>query len=502
MKKWLWLIVIICLAAAVRLYKINDIPYGYSWDETSINYNAWGISLWYRDEWAEKLPLAFKSFGDYKAPLLFYLLAVPFKLFGPYEGLIRIYSAVAGIGTVIVSYLIAQQVYFKQKKLSYITAIGVALSPWAVNFSRVGFEATIALFLAAMAIWLFLKATHNIRWLSPALFFTALSLYAYHSAKIAMPIFVLGYAVLYRKHLLSHKKQLFASLAVGLLVAAPVIYATVFGRGFERGMTMIIFDNNGKVQNASLIVSEFVNNVLNQFSLPFLVGGMDAVGLRHLTPGSGVLYVVELPLLIGGLILCLKRKDKVSKLILIWLLAGFAPALLAHQTPHAVRSLLALPALYLLIAQAMARLFDMRPKQAGIVLMGIGVFYSINVYSYLNSYYGEYATASAYDFQYGYREALEKASQLGKTKDKIIVTDAYGQPYIYVLWANKIKPQEFLAGALANYEFHAISWPYHKPDSVVVATPEEIPITDPLVVDKVVLPGTDQVVFVIAVTPE
>jgi hypothetical protein len=78
----------------VRFYKIGIIPMGYNWDETSITYNAWGIADWHRDEWAKLMPLTFRSFGDYKAPLTFYLLAVPFMVFGVIEPLIRIYSAI------------------------------------------------------------------------------------------------------------------------------------------------------------------------------------------------------------------------------------------------------------------------------------------------------------------------------------------------------------------------------------------------------------------------
>lgn len=145
MKKWLPLITIAIIAIVLRFYKLGVIPYGYTWDEAAITYNSWGISLWYRDEYATKLPLVFKSFGDYKAPLLFYALAIWFKLFGLSEILIRLYSAIAGVVTTIVSYFLTKEMFPKEKLLPSIVSLLVAISPWAIQVSRFGLEANIAL---------------------------------------------------------------------------------------------------------------------------------------------------------------------------------------------------------------------------------------------------------------------------------------------------------------------------------------------------------------------
>jgi hypothetical protein len=135
----------------------------------------------------------------------------------------------------------------------------------------------------------------------------------------------------------------------------------------------------------------------------------------------------------------------------------------------------------------------------------IGTIFAAAIFSfssYLHSYYTTYAIESALDFQYGYKQALTIARQRGKTREKIVVTDKYGQPYIYVLLHNRIKPEQFLAGALANYEFHTFDWPYYKPNSVIVGTPEEIPPEDFAVQEVVKIPNTDEIVFVIAETPK
>jgi hypothetical protein len=502
MKKWLPLVVLILIAGALRLYKIGTIPFGFNWDETSITYNAWGISLWYRDEWAEKLPLAFRSFGDYKAPLLFYLLAVPFKVFGLWLPLIRVMSALFGIGLVVVTYYTANLLFKSEKKIGFIAGLLVALSPWAINFSRVGFEANISLTLVSLGVLFFLKGLTNAKMQAISALFFALSMYAYHSAKITTPLILGILAWLYSAHIQTSLK----SIVLLALALSPLVYSTFFGHGFERGLTMIFFDTSHQLRSISEIVTEFVHNVGNQVSLKFMIGGIDAVGLRHLTPGYGIIYAIELPFLLLGLAMLVRKKSREGWLLIGWFFAGMLPAILSHQTPHAVRSILMMPALQLLTAYGFVRCLRALNPQAvfirKIATIIPAVVLLLSVCGYLRAYYTTYAIDSSYDFQYGYGEALEIARDLGRTRDKIIVTDVYGQPYVYVLLTNRITPQEFLSGALANYEFHSFSWPYGKPNSVVVGTPKEIPVDDPAVENLVKIPGTNEVVFVIATTPK
>ena len=504
-KKYLPLLLIIVISILVRFYKIGIIPYGYNWDETSITYNAWGIAEWHRDEWAELMPLAFKSFGDYKAPLLFYMLAVPFMAFGVIQPLIRIYSAIAGVIVVISTYFISKELFKKIKYFPELSTLLVAISPWAINFSRVGFEANIGLAIISLAILTFLKGLKNTKLWYLSAFFFALSIFAYHSTKIFVPIFLLFALIIYLKKIKTNPKPAIISTILFFIFVSPIIYVTFFGGGFERGFTTIFFDSQHNIRSIIEIVSEFLLNIKNQLSPSFLIGGIDDVGLRHLTPGFGIFYTVELPFFIYGLIRLLKLKSKSSKLLSLWLLAGILPAIISHQTPHAIRTLLIVPAIQIITAYGFINFLTHIKKHSIAKTTAIiipAILITISFISYISTYYSTYATDSALDFQYGYEEALKIAAQRGRTKDKIVVTDTYGQPYVYVLLHNKISPEQFLAGALANYEFHHVDWPLYKPNSVIVGTPEEIPPEDAAVKDLVKIPGTEEIVFVIAETPK
>lgn len=512
MRKHLPLISIICLAILLRFYKLGIIPFGYTWDEVAIIYNAWGIALWHRDEWANFLPLAFKSFGDYKAPLLIYALSIPYKLIGVQEVLIRIYSAVAGVITVIATYVLAKDILKdsipqQYLHLAQLIAAGLlAVSPWAIQFSRVGFEPNIALMFCTLGFVFLLKGETKPRlWFIAAVSF-ALSLYSYQNSKIFVPLMAIAYTGIKWKTILQHKKYTLAVLIAFVLFSVPMIHSTIYSGAGERGkQTLIFYAATGEMSAPATIVTEFIHNYAQQLSPQFWVHGYDFASLRHLVPGHGALHVVTaVYLLIGLCVLVLKRRPN-HWLLLVWFFIGLLPATLAHGTPHAIRSLLVIPSVQIIATLGCISTYlfvKQKSRQASGVLVVISILaLSVNTYSYLREYYGAYAIQSAPDFSYGYQQAIEYARYNAKDKQTIHLTDAYGQPYIYALLYNRYTPQEFTFGALARYFIAPISWPQDKPDSLFIGTPKEIPVDDPAVVEVITIPNTDIPVFVIAETP-
>src|SRR3989344_3677076 len=100
------LLIILLIAAFLRLWKLGSIPPGLTADEASLGYNAYSIINSGRDFWGETFPIIFKSFGDY-TPGLYVYLSIPFiAIFGLNEISVRLLSAISGILTVYLFYLI------------------------------------------------------------------------------------------------------------------------------------------------------------------------------------------------------------------------------------------------------------------------------------------------------------------------------------------------------------------------------------------------------------
>ena len=97
---------ILCLALFLRFFYLGKIPNGFYSDEAAYGYNAYSILMTGKDEYGTPIPFAFKSFGDYKAPLYIYALAPVIWLFGLSEASVRLLSALLGVILVILVYFL------------------------------------------------------------------------------------------------------------------------------------------------------------------------------------------------------------------------------------------------------------------------------------------------------------------------------------------------------------------------------------------------------------
>jgi hypothetical protein len=486
---------------ALRLFKVTEIPAGLYWDEAAIAYNAFGIADWNRDEWGNKLPISFRSFGDYKAPLLIYVLSVPYKLFGLHIDWLRYLAVLIGTGNVLFTLLIFKKIVPKANSITLITfLVLVGLSPWYFHFSRFGNEASLSLFLILAGSYYFLKAQAKPFFYLLSSLLLSLSLYAYHSAKFFTPLLVLVLLSTRKSKLIADVKYIATSLFLGVTLLIPLAIDSVTGSGFERGKSLIIFEEQS-LAPSSVIFQKAYANTLSFLSLDFWIFGRDSIGARHGLDGFGVLLQIGIVLTLVGVYLVVRNKHYTRfQWIAVLGLLGIMPSLLSHDAPHAIRSMLSAPWFLLLAGLAIHHFSTTRvfTQKFRVMLPLILATLIIESGLYLNTYFTKYPQASAPHFQYGYQQAFEYIESHKYDADTFVITDKLGQPYIYTLLYRGITPEEFKFGALANYEFHEIDWPDDRKRRMYVATPQEIPPTDPAVVKIIPYPNSTEPALVIA----
>ena len=101
MAKKLVIVLIFLLAFFLRTWNLSKYPVSLSMDEAAIGYNAYSILKTGHDEYKEFLPLTFRSAGDYKPPVDFYLTVPSIFLFGLTEFSIRLPVALVGSLTAV-----------------------------------------------------------------------------------------------------------------------------------------------------------------------------------------------------------------------------------------------------------------------------------------------------------------------------------------------------------------------------------------------------------------
>jgi len=471
------LVIIIVLSFFLRTYKISDNPPSLNWDEVSHGYNAYSILKTGKDEWGIKFPLIFRAYGDYKLPLYIYLTAVSELFFGLNSFSIRLVSALSGVGLVILGYLITKKLT-KNSAFSLIAAFLTSVSPWGLFLSRVAVEANLGAFLFALGLYLLISwlTDYRQRELAFAALFWGLSLHAYNSARVLIPVFM----VLTTMFVIKEKKgkQLLMFFLILLIFWLPIV-----GQFFNRSGTVrfewVSLIDQGKIsqiiqkRETSTLPKTITRAVYNRptffvfYALRnyfvnlspkylFFRGGSH---YQFSLPNHELLYLVAAPFLLLGLIKILIKGNKEERLIGLWFFASFIPSAITKDAPHVLRSILVLPSPMILTAlglQLTVNFLKGRSKFGGkllIFVLTLAVFVSFG--RWWNDYSNIYPKAYSWSWQYGYKEVVSYIKSVYEKYDKIFFTKRYGEPHEFILFYFPWDPGKYQEDPNKKWDFHA-----------------------------------------------
>lgn len=522
------LVLIFLLAFILRFWQLGANPASLDWDEASLGYNAYSLLKTGKDEYGLSWPLAIRSFSDFKPPLYTYLTMVPVGLFGLNEFSTRFISAFFGTLTVLVVYFLVKELFRRKSYLlSVICYLFFAVSPWHIQFSRIAFEANLALFFFISGIWLFLKGLKNGKFFLLSFLSFSLSLYSYHSERLVVPLLLLGLVVIYRKEI---RKSLFWFVFSGFLFTLTLLplIGQLKATGARLGSVTVLNPNErlgGSIkaieydkENEDLLGSlmhnrrivfgrEILGGYLDHYNFDFLFLTGDPPG-RHHAAGMGMLYIWDLPFILLGILFLLKNPDKNAKGLFWWFLVAPVASSITTGTPHAVRALLYLPTYQIFSALGITVMLnsvipdlirspigipqrvrdDKKIRYANLLVLVTFSILLFTFYYYLHSYWIHTPVEYASSWQYGYKQAVQEVTKLESGFEKVIVTYAYDQPYIFFLFYNLTDPAWYQANwgegeiqranrSFGKFEFRNIDWGKDSKlqNTLLVGTPTEIP---------------------------
>src|SRR3989338_7592183 len=450
---------IVIISAFLRVFMLSSIPNGFFSDEASSGYDAYSILLTGNDRHWNFMPLLFRSFDDYVPPLFNYSLVPFIFLLGLSEISVRIAAAFFGVLTVIFTYLLTKRIF--DERAALFASLFLAISPWHIQFSRYGGPAiTLHLFFTAGLYFLY-RGLSEKRYIPLGAVLFGLCLYTYAIAKLFVPLFLIGFFLIYRRKILKKKKEFFIGLILLAVISAPIAYLSLFGEGQKRFNEISIFSEYEKSMNEPLTIKEaisYVKSFFNNYFKYFSVGYLFVEGdneKRHSINGVGQLYWFELPLLLVGLFLFLKKRISVHKLLLWWLLIYPLAASLTTGGIHAIRSINALPLFQIISAYSISSLLDsLKLKKSPFIIIIFLILISLlavyNVGSYVYGYFIEYPKYSAESFQYGKKDAISYIESAKRGYNKLVVPE---EDEIFVLFYTKFKPGEYQRNKLKNSQY-------------------------------------------------
>ncbi len=456
------MIIIFIFAAALRIYFIDRIPNGLYSDEASYGYNAYSILKTGKDEYGTFLPLAFKSFGDYKTPFYIYFMVPFIQIFGLNEIGVRATSIFLGLGIILLTYFCTDEI-FKNKKVAFISAFITSVTPFALQFNRMAHENNLSLFLILLGLLFFIKSLKKINYILLSFPIFGLSMYAYHDARLIAPIFIVILSFLYRRIFWANKKKLLIAIAISGLMVIPIINLIGSGNSLNRPKYITIMgdlgtelqvtkERNEDGNNKSLLSKtyhnrlvttslNFVNNYFKQYSIEFLFINGDPVKIYN-TVNNGLLLQFGIPFLFIGLFFIFRGIDGNRKVLLVWLLLAPIPAALTKFVPSASRMFIAMPVLVIVLSVGIYKSIGILGKKRLVWSSIISLLFIINVSYYMHNYYFNTPVRYAKEWHYGVGKIMDYVKENNLKYDKVWLSrNVWG--YIYPLFYLQYSPEKY-----------------------------------------------------------
>lgn len=508
---------ILILALILRSIFIANTP-SLNPDEAALGYNAYSILKTGKDEHGESFPLHLKSFGDYK-PALYTYLSIPFvATLGLNPLSVRLPNIILSVFAIYYTYLLIH-LLTKNKKIALLTALILTISPWHIHFSRGAWESSAALSFIVIGTYYFFTtsviairqpAEKQSRWNQAYflfVFFYALSLYTYHSARLIAPLLALTLLVTNYHLLITNLKKWLFPFFFGILICIPVLFSFFNDGGTTRFSGVGITADKGPINRSEELLNHHHNvklfnriihnkrvlyllswseKYISHFNLNFLFTEGDAVP-RSKIPNMGLLYLIELPLLIYGIYKSYKslKFQRSNALFISWLLIAPLASSLTFQAPSALRALFMIIPLSYFIALGIYHLKT-------IYYYLLIPLYLICFSFYLNSYFNQYTKTYPFAWNYGFSRIIPFIEKNKNNYDYVYLTDKYDQPYILYLFFSKYNPSKIqnqieltppdqfgfqTVKKIDNIFFYVPNYENIYPNSLIIASEENISLS-------------------------
>ena len=485
-KKYWPLFIILIIGGFLRFYGLLQNPISLYSDEVDMGYQALSLIKTGCDYSGYCIPLQFHSFSDVQPPLPIYLIAI-FHLTGmSLDYSIRFVSALSGILGILLTYLLVKNLCSKKifgLNIPYVelfSALIVALIPWHLTFSRIGFSLALLYLFITAGLYFFteylIKEKNHLLYLS--LIFIGLTPMVYNTGKMSVVFFPIVLLLLPNAFNLLKKNLNFK---VGLvLMFIPLVALFLNGDTAARFNYISVFTDptTGPEVNyqrladsgpsasvgtsPSLLTTLFHNkplaylnklsgNLFTLISTDYLFINGDP-NLRHSPAGWGMIYKSMLPVLVIGIYYLIKyRHDRLLIILgLLLIISMSTSAITRDGGNHASRSFIMMLPIIIVSGIGFSHLF----KQNKIVFGTVFFFMILETTFFVHDYWYHYRYATERPWDAGMKELIMEVKKF--PNQPIIISPKYEHPLIFFLYYTQFDPHRFQNFVKTNTVYNKI----------------------------------------------
>jgi 4-amino-4-deoxy-L-arabinose transferase-like glycosyltransferase len=349
------LAIIILVAIFFRVFRLDTLPRGMTADEATFGLEGLAIAR------GERYPVFLRGMSG-ALPMYAYWLAILFRLLGPSIQIARLGTALVGIVTVLLFYVLVKELLAStgRERMRTVTALlatfFMATSYWHVVYSRLAIEPILVPLFGILIVYCVLRARSSGRRAFFVLsgLFLGLALYTYPAAYF-FPVLVLALWSLYawrdRQFLRTHWRDVLILFAVCFAFATPLgLFAARDFDTFAARASEVSVLNPGATGGSpgARLLTSFVETA-GMFTFRGDVSLVRNPASRAVLDSLASIWFV-----LGLCVVILRYRETPHAILLTWWAMMCIPGLLTvHEIPHFSRTIGALPATCLLPALGM-----------------------------------------------------------------------------------------------------------------------------------------------------
>lgn len=464
------LLLILLLAAFLRLVNLGQSPPGLNQDEAANAWNAYCLLKTGKDQVGDSWPIFYsRCLGTNRSTLYYYAL-LPFQAVGGLNvQTTRLPNAVGGVITVLLLYLVSARLF--GRAVGLVAAALLTFNPWHLQLTRWGHEAGLCPLLVMLPLALILAANLPIgicnkrrpRPLLAALagVVTGICCYGYPSVRLFLPVLIFAAVLVTLPAWRRCLKNRNGALAVILFVVGfsatfgPLVYKHLtepekIARRTQKGW---LWESSDSITKKTALV---LKRYPPHFGLDFLFIKGDLYPIQS-SPGAGQYHWYMLPLLVLGLITLFRRlkSSHSARILLVFIITyPVGDIFIWHISLHALRSSPGLPSLIILAAlgtvTAATWLYRHATTLAVVALTVLIIAAAAINVRYLRRFFGPYN--QQIEIYYSYHvDLIEACDWLRPHFDEVdavfCTTQAMNMPYIVTLVALGYDPHRWFSEA-------------------------------------------------------